>query len=98
MNSRNFFSELKRRNVYKVAVDYAAAKRKDAVVGPKAEENLASVEVIVDDKNRAIPRLQRLLEIPYTDCLTPSLLRLHPLWDPLRGDPRFQKLCDAKNP
>jgi TolB-like protein len=71
--------------------------RKDAVVGPKAEENLASVEVIVDDKNRAIPRLQRLLEIPYQDCLTPSLLRLHPQWDPLRGDPRFQKLCEEKN-
>jgi TolB-like protein/regulator of sirC expression with transglutaminase-like and TPR domain len=71
---------------------------KDAVVGPKDEENLASVEVIVGDKNRAIPRLQRLLEIPYTDCLTPALLRLHPQWDPLRGDPRFQKLCDEKNP
>jgi TolB-like protein/regulator of sirC expression with transglutaminase-like and TPR domain len=71
---------------------------KDAVVGPKAEENLASVEVIVGDKNRAIPRLQRLLEIPYTDCLTPALLRLHPQWDPLRGEPRFQKLCDEKNP
>jgi TolB-like protein len=71
---------------------------KDAVVGPKAEEILASVEVLVGDKNRAIPRLQRLLEIPYIDCLTPALLRLHPQWDPLRGDPRFQKLCDEKNP
>ncbi len=71
---------------------------KDAVVGPKAEENLASVEVIVDDKNRAIPRLQRLLEIPYADCLTPALLRLHPQWDPLRGDPAFQKLCEEKQP
>jgi tetratricopeptide (TPR) repeat protein len=71
---------------------------KDAVVGPKAEENLASVEVIVDDKNRAIPRLQHLLEIPYSDSLTPALLRLHPQWDPLRGDPRFQKLCEEKKP
>jgi TolB-like protein len=71
---------------------------KDAVVGPRAEENLASVEVIVGDKNRAIPRLQRLLEIPYTDCLTPALLRLHPQWDPLRGDPAFQKLCEEKKP
>jgi tetratricopeptide (TPR) repeat protein len=75
-----------------------APSGKDAVVGPKAEENLASVEVIVGDKNRAIPRLQRLLEIPYTDCLTPALLRLHPQWDPLRGDPRFQKLCQEKKP
>ena len=39
---------------------------KDAVDGPMDEENLAYVEVLVGDKNRAIPRLQRLLEIPYT--------------------------------
>jgi TolB-like protein len=71
---------------------------KDAVTGPKGEQNLASVEVIIDDKNRAIPRLQRLLEIPYQDCLTPALLRLHPQWDSLRGDPRFQKLCEENKP
>ena len=71
---------------------------KDAVTGPKAEEILAAVEVLVGDKNRAIPKLQRLLEIPYADCLTPALLRLQPLWDPLRGDPAFQKLCEEKKP
>jgi TolB-like protein/cytochrome c-type biogenesis protein CcmH/NrfG len=71
---------------------------KDAVAGPKGEETLASVETLVGDKNRAIPRLQRLLEIPYADCLTPALLRLQPLWDPLRGDPAFQKLCEEKQP
>ena len=71
---------------------------KDAVDGPRNEENLAYVEVLVGDKNRAIPRLQRLLEIPYADCLTPALLRLHPQWDPLRGDPAFQKLCEEKKP
>jgi len=71
---------------------------KDAVTGPKGEEILASIEAFVGDKNRAIPRLQRLLEIPYVDCLTPALLRLQPLWDPLRGDPEFQKLCEEKHP
>jgi tetratricopeptide (TPR) repeat protein len=69
---------------------------KDAVDGPRNEENLAYVEVLVGEKNRAIPRLQRLLDIPYGDCLTPALLRLHPQWDPLRGDPVFQKLCEEK--
>jgi hypothetical protein len=68
------------------------------VDGPKKEENLAFVEVLVGDKNRAIPRLQRLLEIPYRDCLTPALLRLHPQWDPLRSDPDFQKLYEEKKP
>ena len=61
------------------------------------EENLAFVEVLVGDKNRAIPRLQRLLEIPYENCLTAALLRLHPQWDPLRGDSAFQKLCEERN-
>jgi tetratricopeptide (TPR) repeat protein len=61
-------------------------------------ENLASVEAMVGDKNRAIPRLQRLLEIPYSNCLTLALLRLDPKWDPLRSDPSFQKLCEEKKP
>ena len=71
---------------------------KDAVDGPMAEENLAFVEVLVGDKNGAIPRLQHLLQIPYSNCLTPALLRLNPQWDPLRDDPRFQKLCEEKKP
>jgi TolB-like protein len=71
---------------------------KDAVDGPRGEENLAFVEVLVGDKNRAVPRLQHLLQIPYNNCLTPALLRLHPQWDPLRGDPAFQKLCEEKQP
>jgi TolB-like protein/regulator of sirC expression with transglutaminase-like and TPR domain len=69
---------------------------KDAVDGPAFEENLAFVEARVGEKNRAIPRLQRLLTIPYSNCLTPALLRLDPKWDPLRGDPRFEKLCEEK--
>ena len=69
---------------------------KDAVDGPGAEYNLAIVEVLVGDKNGAIPRLQHLLQVPYNNCVTPALLRLHPLWDPLRGDPAFQELCEEK--
>jgi len=71
---------------------------KDAVDGPRAEENLAFVEVLIGEKNHAIPRLQHLLQIPYNNCLTPALLRLNPQWDPLHGDPRFQKLCEEKKP
>ena len=69
---------------------------KDAVEGPTFEEQLAFVEALVGNKNRAISTLQHLLEIPYHDCVTPALLRLDPKWDPLRGDPRFQKLCEEK--
>jgi predicted Zn-dependent protease len=70
---------------------------KDAVAGPLLEENLAAVEVSVGEKDSAIPRLQHLLEIPYVNPLTPARLRLDPQWDSLRGDPRFQKLINARD-
>jgi TolB-like protein/lipopolysaccharide biosynthesis regulator YciM len=70
---------------------------KDAVDGPSYEEHLAAIEAEFGDKDRAIPRLQHLLAIPYTNSLTPALLRLDPKWDSLRGEPGFQKLCE-ENP
>ena len=54
--------------------------------------------------NRAIAALQKLFSIPYAGPLaigtplTPALLRLDPLFDPLRNDPRFQKLVAAEAP
>ena len=69
---------------------------KDAVEGPTFEEQLAFVEALVGDKNRAISTLQHLLEIPYNDCVTPALLRLDPKWDPLRGDPAFPETLRGK--
>jgi hypothetical protein len=50
----------------------------------------------------AIASLQKLLSIPYSGPLaeymplTPALLRLDSMFDPLRNDPRFQKLCEEK--
>jgi serine/threonine-protein kinase len=74
---------------------------KDARNGPILEENLALVEVTVGETSRATSRLRHLLQIPYGSStystpLTPALLRLDPIWDPLRGDPAFQKLCEEK--
>ena len=69
----------------------------DPVLGPALEENLARVEAEVNEKDQALVRLQKLLQTPYSSVnhaapITPALLRLHPYWDPLRDDPRFQQL------
>jgi tetratricopeptide (TPR) repeat protein len=77
---------------------------KDRVSGPGFEENLALVDMMIGENGRAISILTRLLQTPYGGWLytpspiTPALLRLDPIWDPLRTDPAFQKLYDQKQP
>jgi TolB-like protein/Tfp pilus assembly protein PilF len=76
----------------------------DRVYGPAYEENLALIQTFFGENSRAISTLTRLLQTPYSGWLnplvpiTPALLRLNPLWDPLRSDPAFQKLCEEKQP
>jgi serine/threonine-protein kinase len=78
---------------------------KDPVDGPAFEESLALIQVIVGENSSAISTLKRLSQTPYGSKalygpgpITPALLRLDPIWDPLRGDPAFQKLCEEKKP
>jgi len=74
---------------------------KDPLGVPSVEERLAVIQTIFGENSRAISTLTRLLQTPYDSpmypfVLTPALLRLDPVWDPLRADPAFQKLCEEK--
>jgi TolB-like protein/tetratricopeptide (TPR) repeat protein/class 3 adenylate cyclase len=77
---------------------------KDALDGPTPMEFLARVAAQTGERDRAIAALQKLLFIPYEGALatgapfTPALLRLDPMFDPLRNDPRFQKLVASPAP
>jgi len=77
---------------------------KDALLGHKSIEVLARVAAQMGEPDRAIAALQKLLSIPYGGAfialppLTPALLRLDPMFDPLRNDPRFQKLIASPTP
>ena len=77
---------------------------KDAVAGSRPIEILARVAARTGEPDRAIAALQKLLSIPASGPLaenlplTPALLRLDPMFDPLRNDPRFEKLAASPAP
>ena len=77
---------------------------RDALTGLSSIEILARVAARMGESDRAIAALQKLLSIPYQGPLatgvplTRALLRLDPMFDPLRNDPRFEKIVSSLAP
>jgi serine/threonine-protein kinase len=63
---------------------------KDAFSGPYIQHQLVRIYILVGEPEKALDRLEPLLKIPY--YLSPAWLRVDPNFDPLRGNPRFQRL------
>jgi tetratricopeptide (TPR) repeat protein len=65
---------------------------KDALGGPEIATGVAEVHAVLDDNGRAIEILDGLLSRP--SAVTVQGLKINPIWDPLRNDPRFQPLLN----
>jgi len=70
---------------------------KDAMTGPELLRNLAIIYAWTGEKDLALQQLEEVVRIP--GPISYGQLRLHPWWDPLRDDPRFEKLVEeSKKP
>jgi tetratricopeptide (TPR) repeat protein len=65
---------------------------RDAFEAPRHILNLAVIYSVVGEYDEAIEQLEYLLSIPCGNNYSVSMLRLNPVWDPLRENPRFQRL------
>ena len=66
----------------------------DALTKPPQQVFLAQIHAQFGDADAALRDLPRLAQTPASG-LTPGRLRFDPIWDPLRNDPRFQKIVAA---
>jgi TolB-like protein/Tfp pilus assembly protein PilF len=69
---------------------------KDGVDGPAFAVNLAQIYAWIGNKDLAIEQIAALQRVP--NYLSYGMLKLHPQWDDLRGDPRFEQLVAAQAP
>jgi TolB-like protein/tetratricopeptide (TPR) repeat protein len=65
----------------------------DAFLGPYYQHQLVRIYLMVGEPERALDQLEPLLKIPY--YLSPGWLKIDPTFDPLRGNPRFERLLNG---
>jgi serine/threonine-protein kinase len=70
--------------------------RRDAIIGPLLVKYLALIYAWTGEKDLAFEQLTIAAKLPCTLCY--GELCLHPYWDPLRGDPRFEKIVASLAP
>jgi tetratricopeptide (TPR) repeat protein len=69
----------------------------DPFEGPEREERMAQIYALLGNADEAIPIIKRLLHISSPTGITPELMRIDPIWDPIRNDLRFQELVAKRN-
>ena len=85
----------------KAGVEREAAELRDEIESDAVVRNswltaIAVARAQLGETDAALESVKQLLKLPGEYSLTPALLRIDPLWDPLRDDPRFQKLVETK--
>ncbi len=82
-----------RTEVERGAAELLNETKQDLWQAPSSKEVIAACFAYLGDADRAIPLLQHALSVSYYRAVTPALLRLDPIWDNIRNDPRFQRLA-----
>jgi len=68
---------------------------KDALIGPTFQNGLAQIDARTGAPEEAIKRLRHLLSIPAGQVVSIALLKIDPVWDPIRNHPDFQQLLSG---
>jgi serine/threonine-protein kinase len=87
----------------KPAVDRVALQLQNRVAGdafdaPPARASIAAAHALLGEVKTALGSVKELLQTPGDNCLTPPLLRMNPLFDPLRKDPGFAEVAGDPRP